>query len=258
MPTKFEKPQDHWLPFWRAFLALDNVNRIMLTKELEGISAHIRRRGNVYRYGEFVDLEINFETGKWGLKCQEAPDGEQHTWEYPLLDLEEDDGLTFAIDDDETIKFIRDWKADARSRGKKFLKKVIAQKRRLYARQLSPTSPLTLIPHDSLASFKVEDVHTGKLVCNETGERLFAAFIDPSPIAAFNADASSTNDAYRGLYEQDIPYLAEMKKLITNKKISVWAAAGQLAKDAPGHGTVDSKQSRLARRYSKHFDGSDS
>jgi hypothetical protein len=249
MPTKFEKPQDHWLPFWRAFLALDNVNRIMLTKELEGISAHIRRRGNVYRYGEFVDLEINFETGKWGLKCQEAPDGEQHTWEYPLLDLEEDDGLTFAIDDDETIKFIRDWKADARSRGKKFLKTVIAQKRRLYARQLSPTSPLTKIPNDSLASFKVEDVHKGQLVCKYTGERLFSAFINPSSEVSSEVERAPVESRLRGYQHKDAPLVEEMRQLTKQEEITPWAAATRVADKAAGAGTYESKIHRLYRRF---------
>jgi hypothetical protein len=249
MPTKFEKPQDHWLPFWRAFLALDNVNRIMLTKELEGITAHIRRRGNVYRYGEFVDLEMNFETGKWGLKYREPPDERQHISEYSLLDSEEDDGLRFAISDDETIKFIRDWKAGARRRGKTFLKKVIAQKRSLYARQLSPTSPLTLIPNDSLVSFKVEDVHKGNLVCKETGDRLFSAFIDPSPKVSSKVERAAVENRFRGYKHKDAPLIEEMRHLIRKENITAWAAATRVAHKAAGAGTYESKVQRLYRRF---------
>jgi hypothetical protein len=249
MPTKFEKPQDHWLPFWRAFLALDNVNRIMLTKELEGISAHIRRRGNVYKYGEFVDLEINFETGKLGLIYQEPPDGEQQALEYPLFDLAEDDGLTFAIDDDQTIKLIRDWKADARSRGKKFLKTVIAQRRPLYARQLSPTSPLTKIPNDSLASFNVEDVHKGQLVCKYTGERLFSTFINPSPEVSSEVERAPVESRLRGYQHKDAPLVEEMRQLTKQEGITVWAAATRVVHKAAGAGTYESKIHRLYRRF---------
>ncbi len=181
MPRKFEKPRDYWLPYWRAFLALDTVNRQILSKELEGIAAHIRRRGNVFKYGEFIDLEVNFETGNWSLKYQELPDVQQSIWEWSLLDDEKNDDLTFAITDDETKQYMRDWKAGAKERGQEFLRKAISWGHNVYAHVSSPLSPaFKEVPPEILLSFEVENIHAGTLVCRETNERLYAVHIDPN------------------------------------------------------------------------------
>jgi hypothetical protein len=53
-----------------------------------------------------------------------------------------------------------------------------------------------------------------------------------------------------GLEEQDRPLLEKMKSLLsTERAVSIPDAARQVAREATGYGTTESKQKRLERRY---------
>jgi hypothetical protein len=255
---KFDRPQPHWQPYRIACLTGDRVTQRMLTLELEGIAAHIIRKGGRLRGSQFVEAKVSFETAKWFLISRDER-REYEQW-FHIFEGAKSDRFRFTFADKDTANFIENWISGAVERAKAYTDKLLSDSEsKIYARigQAAGTV-FAEIPSDVLAHYVVEDVQKGTLVCPQTNERMFSVHIDPSPNDTSSAKASVIKASFRGLYDQDIPFLIEMKKLISDKKISMWMAAGELAAEAPGAGTPESKQRRLHRHYQKYVDDSDS
>ncbi len=94
-------------------------------------------------------------------------------------------------------------------------------------------------------SLHVAEEVRAKMMLGESADEIQPAHIAKAPGLHWPQGTNS-------LEASDAPLLESMRQMLTEGTVaSVWAAAGKVADQAVGGGTLDSKQKRLARRYKR-------